>query len=47
MTVGIIGAMDEEIALFQEIINDQKELKVANSLFIEGKIENRRVVLLK
>lgn len=47
MTVGIIGAMDEEIALFQEIINDQKELKVANSLFIEGKIENQRVVLLK
>lgn len=47
MTIGIIGAMDEEMALLQEKITDQKELTVANCLFITGKLLGKDVVLLK
>lgn len=47
MTIGIIGAMDEEIALLRNNMTDKTELTIANSLFIEGKIEGKNVVLLK
>src|SRR5699024_9138860 len=47
MTIGIIGAMDEEIALFRELITHQKESTIANTLFIEGELANKHVVLLK
>lgn len=47
MTIGIIGAMDEEIAQFQTLMTNKKEVTIANTLFIEGKIEQKQVVLLK
>lgn len=47
MTIGIIGAMDEEIALFQAKMTNKLETKIANTLFIEGNLEQKRVVLLK
>lgn len=47
MTIGIIGAMDEEIALLRANITNQKEITVANTLFIEGKMFGEDVVLLK
>ncbi|ALX48157.1 5'-methylthioadenosine/S-adenosylhomocysteine nucleosidase [Lentibacillus amyloliquefaciens] len=47
MTLGIIGAMDEEISLLKENMTDRKEYKVANCLFIRGKLAGREAVLLK
>ena len=47
MTIGIIGAMDEEIALLMENMTERQEQTVANCLFIEGKIHHKDVVLLK
>ncbi|WP_087971753.1 5'-methylthioadenosine/S-adenosylhomocysteine nucleosidase [Oceanobacillus rekensis] len=47
MKIGIIGAMDEEIALLMENMTDSQEKTVANCLFIEGKIHQKDVVLLK
>jgi adenosylhomocysteine nucleosidase len=39
--------MDEEIAVLLDSMEDKKEQTVANSLFIEGRIHGKRVVLLK
>ncbi|MFD1850200.1 5'-methylthioadenosine/S-adenosylhomocysteine nucleosidase [Oceanobacillus bengalensis] len=47
MTIGIIGAMDEEIALLLENIEMKKEQTVAGCLFVEGKLHGKDVVLLK
>lgn len=47
MTIGIIGAMDEEIALLQKSLTNTRETTIANTLFIEGKINDKQVVLLK
>lgn len=47
MKFGIIGAMDEEIAFLRDAMSEQKEKQIANVVFIEGKIANREVVLLK
>lgn len=47
MTIGIIGAMDEEVALLIENISDKKEISVANCLFVTGKMGGKEVVLLK
>lgn len=47
MTIGIIGAMDEEIALLLENMTEKKEQTVANCLFVEGRMQDRKVVLLK
>lgn len=47
MTVGIIGAMDEEVALLLENITDKKETTIANCLFVEGMLSGKNVVLLK
>lgn len=47
MTIGIIGAMDEEIALLQEEMTDKQTNTVANCLFVQGKLLGRDVVLLK
>lgn len=47
MTIGIIGAMDEEIALLLENMTMKKEYTVANCLFVTGKLINKDVVLLK
>ena len=47
MTIGIIGAMDEEIALLLENMSDKKEQTIANTLFVQGKLSGKDVVLLK
>lgn len=47
MKFGIIGAMDEEIAFLKAAMSDQKEQQIANVLFIEGKIADKEIVLLK
>lgn len=47
MTVGIIGAMDEEINVLREHIVDKQEITVANIKFIIGKLANKHIVLLK
>src|SRR5690625_1184871 len=45
--IGIIGAMDEEISFLLNHISDQKEITIANSLFIQGRLAGSDVVLLK
>lgn len=47
MTIGIIGAMDEEIALLLENITEKEEITIANCLFVKGKLYDKEVVLLK
>src|SRR5690625_3064056 len=47
VTIGIIGAMDEEISFLLNHISDQKEITIANSLFIQGRLAGSDVVLLK
>ncbi|QKY69531.1 5'-methylthioadenosine/S-adenosylhomocysteine nucleosidase [Lentibacillus sp. CBA3610] len=47
MTLGIIGAMDEEIALLQENMTNIEESKVANCIFLQGNLLGYDVVLLK
>lgn len=47
MKIGIIGAMDEEIEYLKRLMTDRSEWKVANVLFIEGKIDNQEIILLK
>src|SRR5699024_6318970 len=42
-----IGAMDEEIALLLENMENQKEISVANCLFVQGTMFNKDIVLLK
>ncbi|MDY0396822.1 5'-methylthioadenosine/S-adenosylhomocysteine nucleosidase [Virgibacillus halophilus] len=46
-TIGIIGAMDEEVELLLNKMKDKNEITVAGTLFITGNLENRDVVLLK
>ncbi|BAM47209.1 5'-methylthioadenosine/S-adenosylhomocysteine nucleosidase [Amphibacillus xylanus] len=45
--IAIIGAMDEEIALLLTKIEVQSDEMIANSRFIQGKLEGKEVVLLK
>lgn len=47
LKIGLIGAMDEEIALFLEQIKEPEEIKVANSLFVKGRLQDKEVILLK
>lgn len=47
MTIGIIGAMDEEIALLQKQIKNQTIETVANTMYIKGTLETKEVVLVK
>lgn len=47
MRIGIIGAMDEEIALLLENITNQKRETIAHTLFVQGKLSGKEVVLLK
>ncbi|GIO21841.1 5'-methylthioadenosine/S-adenosylhomocysteine nucleosidase [Oceanobacillus sp. J11TS1] len=46
MTIGIIGAMDEEIELLKQNMTDIQEIEVANSYFYQGILEGKEVVLL-
>ncbi|WP_373892883.1 5'-methylthioadenosine/S-adenosylhomocysteine nucleosidase [Virgibacillus natechei] len=47
MTIGIIGAMDEEVALLMDNMVDKEEKTVANCLFVSGMLHSKKVVLLK
>ncbi|WP_106497069.1 5'-methylthioadenosine/S-adenosylhomocysteine nucleosidase [Lentibacillus sp. Marseille-P4043] len=47
MTIGIIGAMDEEVAILLENMIDQQQTTIANCLFVQGKLHDKDVVLLK
>ncbi|WP_010531071.1 5'-methylthioadenosine/S-adenosylhomocysteine nucleosidase [Lentibacillus jeotgali] len=47
MTVGIIGAMDEEIALLKDNMTEKEETAAANCLFIRGKLFGHDAVLMK
>lgn len=47
MTIGIIGAMDEEVALLLDKMVEKEESTVANCLFVRGKLLGKHVVLLK
>src|SRR5690625_7168813 len=47
MTIGIIAAMDEEIVYLKNKLTITNETKIAQSLFIEGELADRKVVLLK
>ncbi|GGM30993.1 5'-methylthioadenosine/S-adenosylhomocysteine nucleosidase [Paraliobacillus quinghaiensis] len=47
MLIGIIGAMDQEVALLKERMVIESEEEVANCLFIKGAIEGKDVVVLK
>ncbi|MFD1018845.1 5'-methylthioadenosine/S-adenosylhomocysteine nucleosidase [Thalassobacillus hwangdonensis] len=47
MTIGIIGAMDEEIELLKQNIEVEKEEEVAGTPFIKGRLHGKDVVLLK
>ncbi|WP_019377863.1 5'-methylthioadenosine/S-adenosylhomocysteine nucleosidase [Virgibacillus halodenitrificans] len=45
--IGIIGAMDEEVALLVSKTKEKEEILIANCVFIKGKIEEKEVVILK
>ncbi|QXE00504.1 5'-methylthioadenosine/S-adenosylhomocysteine nucleosidase [Terribacillus sp. DMT04] len=47
MTIGIIGAMDEEVALLKETMTNKKETVVAGYEITEGTLSEKSVVLLK
>ncbi|SDQ47673.1 5'-methylthioadenosine/S-adenosylhomocysteine nucleosidase [Virgibacillus salinus] len=47
MTIGIIGAMDEEIALLMDEMTNKKETTIANCLYVHGELLGQDVVLLK
>lgn len=47
MVVGIIGAMDEEIVLLLKSMTKIEKKSIANTLFYEGQLKGKHVVLLK
>lgn len=47
MRIGIIGAMDEEVALLKNKMADGMESEVANSHFYSGKLEGTDAILVK
>lgn len=47
MCLGIIGAMEEEIAKLKQIMDIDKEVKISNLTFYIGKIYGKDIVLVK
>ncbi|UFT97858.1 5'-methylthioadenosine/S-adenosylhomocysteine nucleosidase [Radiobacillus kanasensis] len=47
MTIGIIGAMDEEVDLLQKSMEETKTEKVAGNTFITGRLRGKHVVVLQ
>ncbi|QDP40686.1 5'-methylthioadenosine/S-adenosylhomocysteine nucleosidase [Radiobacillus deserti] len=47
MTVGIIGAMDEEVALLQKNMSNNQTETIAGSTFITGQLRGKDVVVLQ
>lgn len=47
MSIGIIGAMDQEIQLLKDSMEISREMTIAHCDFIEGQLKGKQVVLLK
>ncbi|MEC5422173.1 5'-methylthioadenosine/S-adenosylhomocysteine nucleosidase [Virgibacillus sp. C22-A2] len=47
MTIGIIGAMDEEVALLLGNMTEKEEQTVAGCLFVKGILKGKETVVLK
>ncbi len=47
LKIGIIGAMEEEVTLLRAEIKDAETKVIANTEFIEGKIDGKEVVLVR
>ena len=47
MTIGIIGAMEEEVELLKTKLDNRKETTIAGCEFHQGTINNKEIVLLK
>ena len=47
MTIGIIGAMEEEVALLRDAMEVEEVRTIAHVEFTKGKLNHREVVLLK
>ncbi|GGA69026.1 5'-methylthioadenosine/S-adenosylhomocysteine nucleosidase [Ornithinibacillus halotolerans] len=47
MTIGIIGAMDEEIEIIVQEMTNKEETTIANCLFVKGNLRGQEIVLLK
>ncbi|HET7657187.1 MAG TPA: 5'-methylthioadenosine/S-adenosylhomocysteine nucleosidase [Bacillales bacterium] len=47
MTIGIIGAMDEEIEILKEAIESRTEKEKGGCLFLEGSIASQDVIVVK
>lgn len=47
MVIGIIGAMDQEIALLKKNVIIDKEERIANCIFIKGSLKGKDVVILQ
>lgn len=45
--IGLIGAMDEEVAVIKEWMTDVTETQIAGCVFYAGKLDDKDVVLLK
>ena len=46
-TIGIIGAMDEEVALIKSAIDIEKSTEKAGCTFLEGIIDGKRAVVVR
>jgi adenosylhomocysteine nucleosidase len=47
MRIGIIGAMEEEVVLLREQLNNLQEKKIAGCEFYNGQLNGQEIVLLK
>lgn len=45
--IGIVGAMEEEVILLRDKINDKKIIRIAGMDFYKGRVENKEVVLVR
>ena len=45
--IAIIGAMEEEVASLKSMMHRQSEQTIANCHFIQGKLENKDIILLQ
>lgn len=45
--IGVIGAMDEEIKLFEEHFENKREKRIAGTRFVFGKINNKNTVIAR
>ncbi|MDU0113127.1 MAG: adenosylhomocysteine nucleosidase [Psychrosphaera sp.] len=47
MTIAIIGAMEQEVAILKDKMNNRVETKIADFVFYSGKLNNQDVVLVQ